>query len=311
MHGISGDQVRLFIKIDTGYHRAGIAPESPELEAIVHRIISDSEPARCAKLWGFYSHAGHSYNANSEFGAMSLLQQEILGLEVAANAANRILQQDDQPARGFVLSVGATPSASSIQNIGSHRTGTTRLTEQIADLKSEVSRVNQIHEIELHAGVYPFLDLQQLATHASPSASGKELSTADIALTILSEVASLYPNRKNPEALLAAGSLALGREPCKSYSGWGKVTSWNTTAADTDNGSGWMLGRISQEHGILTQDEDTESQVELCVGQKVRVWPNHACIAGAGFQFYLIVDSDLPESQRDSIVDVWVRCRGW
>ena len=303
--------MRLFVKIDTGYHRAGIVPESPELEAVVHHILSDIEPAGCAKLWGFYSHAGHSYNENSEFGAMSLLQQEILGLELAATAANRILQQDDQPARGFVLSVGATPSASSIQNIGIQRTGTSRLAEQIAELKVTVSRVNGVHEIELHAGVYPFLDLQQLATHASPSAMGTELSTADIALTILSEVASLYPNRKSPEALLAAGSLALGREPCKSYPGWGKITSWNTTAAATENGSGWMLGRISQEHGILTQDEDSESQVELYVGQKVRIWPNHACIAGAGFQCYLIVDSDLPESQRDTIVDVWVRCRGW
>lgn len=240
-----------------------------------------------------------------------MLQHEIVGLETAANAANRILQQDDQPGRGFVLSVGATPSATSIQNIGTQRTGVSRLTEGIAYLKATISRVNQTHEIELHAGVYPILDLQQLATHASPSAMGTELSTADIALTILSEVASLYPNRKNPEALLAAGSLALGREPCKSYAGWGKVTSWNTTAADTENGSGWMLGRISQEHGILIQDEDTESQVDLYVGQKVRVWPNHACIAGAGFQFYLIIDSDLPESRRDTIVDVWIRCRGW
>ena len=242
---------------------------------------------------------------------MSLLQQEILGLENAANAANEILRQDDQPARGFVLSVGATPTATSIQNIGTQRTGASQLIKQMANLKAEVSRVSQIHEIELHAGVYPFLDLQQLATHASPSALGTELSTADIAVTILSEVASLYPNRDTPEALLAAGSLALGREPCKSYPGWGKVTSWNTTAADTKNSSGWMLGRISQEHGILTQDGDTESQVELHVGQKVRIWPNHACIAGAGFGWYLVVDSDLPESQRDTIVDVWVRCRGW
>ena len=242
---------------------------------------------------------------------MSLLQQEMLGLQIAANAANRKLKNDGQPDRGFVLSVGATPSATSIQNIGSHRIGTNRLTTKIADLQAEVSRVNQVHEIELHAGVYPFLDLQQIATHASPSALGTELSTADIALTILSEVASLYLNRKHPEALLAAGSLALGREPCKSYSGWGKVTAWNTAAADTENSSGWMLGRISQEHGILTQDEDTESQVDLHVGQKVRIWPNHACIASAGFGWYLIVDSDLPESQRDTIVDVWVRCRGW
>ena len=124
-------------------------------------------------------------------------------------------------------------------------------------------------------------------------------------------MASLYPGREKPEALLAAGSLALGREPCKSYPGWGKVTPWNTTEATTGNGSGWMLGRISQEHGILTKDEDSKSQAELHVGQKVRIWPNHACIAGAGYGWYLIVDSSLPEDQHETVVDVWIRCRGW
>ena len=138
-----------------------------------------------------------------------------------------------------------------------------------------------------------------------------EMSTADIALTVLAEVASAYSSRKSPEALLAVGTLALGREPCKSYSGYGKVTPWNTTLADTKAFSGWKVGRISQEHAILTKDEDADIQADLRIGQKVRVWPNHACIAGAGFGWYLVIDSDSPEASRDQIIDVWIRCRGW
>jgi len=46
-----------------------------------------------------------------------------------------------------------------------------------------------------------------------------------------------------------------------------------------------------------------ESKLE--VGQKVRIWPNHACISGAGFGWYLVVDGG------DEIVDVWPRWRGW
>jgi len=34
-------------------------------------------------------------------------------------------------------------------------------------------------------------------------------------------------------------------------------------------------------------------------------------VAGAGFGWYLVVDSGLPEDRRDDIVDVWVRWRGW
>ena len=242
---------------------------------------------------------------------MSLLQQEIKGLQTAADTANNIVEQYGQRKGGFVLSVGATPSVTSIYNMQDQTVQASRLDEQITNLKACIARVQRFHELELHAGVYPFLDLQQLATHAGPSAMGMERSTADLALTILAEVASLYPHREEPEALLAAGSLALGREPCKSYSGWGKVAPWNTIEADTENGSGWMLGRVSQEHGILTRDEDAKSQVELHVGQKVRIWPNHACIAGAGYGWYLIVDSSLPADQGETIVDVWTRCRGW
>ncbi len=63
------------------------------------------------------------------------------------------------------------------------------------------------------------------------------LGADDVALSILAEVASLYPGRGvggADEALVNAGSLALGREPCgdmgsppgQDYSGWGVVTPW-------------------------------------------------------------------------------------
>lgn len=77
--------------------------------------------------------------------------------------------------------------------------------------------------------------------------------------------------------------------------------------------AGWQVGRISQEHGILVWGGDDggsgsmadaeESKLE--VGQKIRIWPNHACIAGASFGWYLVVDGG------DEIVDVWLRWRGW
>jgi hypothetical protein len=53
---------------------------------------------------------------------------------------------------------------------------------------------------------------------------------SSVAITVLAEIASLYPPRgksSSPEALLTAGSLALGREPCKAYPGWGIVSPWN------------------------------------------------------------------------------------
>ncbi len=79
---------------------------------------------------------------------------------------------------------------------------------------------------------------------------------------------------------------------------------------------GWQVGRISQEHGVLVwrgrpgQQKEDDEPAPLRAGQRVRIWPNHSCIAGAGFDWYLIVDSRLA-GREDEIVDVWVRWRGW
>jgi D-serine deaminase-like pyridoxal phosphate-dependent protein len=49
------------------------------------------------------------------------------------------------------------------------------------------------------------------------------LSHNDIAIRILADVVSRYERDGKHEALVAAGTLALGREPCKSYPGWGVI----------------------------------------------------------------------------------------
>ena len=177
----------------------------------------------------------------------------------------------------------------------------------------------------------PTLDLQQLATHAR----GPSLMTADdIAISVLAEVASVYPGRGRDgttEALVAAGTLALGREPVTTttttttttsgtdYSAWGAVVPWGRAGHNPVPGpgfprehGGWQVARISQEHGILAWygDGDGGEKVPLCVGDQVRIWPNHSCIAGACFDWYLVVDSS-NAGREDQIVDVWPRWRGW
>lgn len=310
VHRLSGHQIGLYVKIDTGYHRAGLRPNSSELKDLLTRIVEETEVSGKAYLEGFYSHAGHSYAVDSRAGAMSLLTLEIEGLVQAANVASTLrVFREDGYSRRVVLSVGATPTATSIQSLDCGTTENSSWHRESAGLRKCIDGHRASFELEIHAGVYPILDIQQLATAASPSAvevSGN-ISTEDIALTILTEVASVYPGRETPEALIAAGSLALGREPCKSYTGWGVLSAWGLPARS----SGWIVGRISQEHGMLTKAPGTASQCDLQVGEKVRIWPNHACVAGAGHGWYLVVDSSLPEDQRDRIVDVWVRWRGW
>jgi len=297
--------------VDTGYHRAGLPTDTEAFRRLVQAVF-EIESHDIGILTGFYSHAGHSYGGNSAISAMETLIEEIEGLEKAVAEAES-LRPSASSGPQYILSVGASPTTTSIENL--QKDPDSPIAER---LKSIIQRVKNCCSLELHAGVYPFLDMQQLATHASPSAVADQqgvqatISLADIALSILVEVASVYESREKPEALIAAGTLALGREPCKSYDGWGNVSRWNGETAPLGS-SGWKVGRISQEHSVLTEDvgTDKQEQVVLQVGQKLRIFPNHACVASAGFSWYLVVNSSLPKERQDEIVDVWVRCRGW
>ena len=325
---ITGFGIGVYIKIDTGYHRSGLPVESAITTYLLKSIFADEEYGKVYKLKGFYSHAGHSYATNSSATAMELLIQEIDGLACVATMAQSIARDAGHGEERYVLSVGATPTAASIEYLflegldakGHSSSSPLGNQEKIKlSLQNLIKKTSEAYCIELHAGVYPFLDMQQLATKASPSlqvdGTTVEKGLSDIALTILAEVASVYPHRVPPEALIAAGSLALGREPCQSYDGWGIVSDWDESS---DQGGpreqkeqGWKVARVSQEHGILQRVSLGSETSDLRVGQKVRIWPNHSCIAGAGFGFFLVVDSSLPGGKRDKIVDVWIRCRGW
>ncbi|KAL8783776.1 MAG: hypothetical protein Q9213_004392 [Squamulea squamosa] len=313
---ITGYPIRIFIKMDTGYHRAGVTQESLEFSKLITHIMLDGDFSTHAELSGLYSHAGHSYAGSSASQAMDLLIQEIQHLQKASDSIKSLHPQIAH--QQLTLSVGATPSSTSIQNLVNISDGPQGLEPlQIEAFQQYIDHAKASHDVvELHAGVYPFLDMQQLATQASPSASRPStdpgLSLNDIAFTILTEVGSLYTERDTAEALIAAGSFALGREPCKSYPGWGIVSNWGISSTVTSGRSGWQVGRISQEHGILTHDSDFHDNIAaLSIGQKLRIYPNHACVAGAAFDSYLVLDSDLPEERHNEIVDVWVRCRGW
>ena len=306
----------VFVKIDMGYHRAGVEPETAACASLLRKLAEAHARGECV-LHGLYAHAGQSYNTRGDFAALPLLAAEFAALETAAAT---VFPSSSDGLPPLVLSVGATPTATTLQHpalaAGKEHDDDPAA---VADLAALLGRLARRHPLEVHAGVYPVLDLQQLATRAAAAPASA------MAMTVLAEVASLYPDRG--EALINAGSLALGREPVAasspdSYSAWGIVAPWGVCGDEGAGGvapgpefprlhGGWQGGRISQEHGVLTWKGESGSTVpELAVGQRVRVWPNHACIAGAGHDYYLIVDSRR-RGNEDDVVDVWVRWRGW
>lgn len=110
----------------------------------------------------------------------------------------------------LVISVGATPPAMSSKDILrkdklSPEMKSSRNLLQGSPLSDTDAKVND----ELHAGVYPLLDMQQLSTNTSTQLRSPK---DDVAVSVLAEVCSIYSDgeRSSPEALLAAGTLAPG-----------------------------------------------------------------------------------------------------
>ncbi|KAH9844557.1 putative serine dehydratase domain [Teratosphaeria destructans] len=301
------------MNIDVGYHREGVAAASTQLADTAYAL----KTSKRTRLAGIYTHMGHSYAVNSPEEALESFAAELAGLEQGAVEFLKIAgahETASRRAKKVTLSLGASPTATSIQNL----LGGTRGADKY---RAQIAKADQSFEVEIHAGVYTVMDMQQLATRARPMQSTSHpaqslLSFSDLGIRTLIEVASLYPDRGDkPEALVAAGSIVLGREPCKSYPGWGVVSPYpaplNKSSWYDPGGArtGWIIGRISQEHGILTWEGPKENVRELKIGEKLLVWPSHACIAGVNFGWYLVVDGE--SEATDKIVDVWIRWRGW
>ena len=135
------------------------------------------------------------------------------------------------------------------------------------------------------------LDLQQLHTTLVPRDR--------VAQKVLATVVSYYPGRGeggSDEALCDAGAIAFSKDTGPS-GGFGEVI-----------GKPWRVGRMSQEHGILTRYGEGDATLE--VGSVVEIIGQHACLIAAAYPYYYVVDSE-EDGGGQTVADVWVPWKGW
>ncbi|KAF2010905.1 hypothetical protein BU24DRAFT_48297 [Aaosphaeria arxii CBS 175.79] len=151
----SGATWDVFIKIDVGARRAGLATNSPRLKELLQAV----EASQSANLKGIYCHANHSYGCRTEESVVEMLQHEVAEVAAAASFVSTT--------RPLIVSIGATPTAHVID----------RLNEK---LPPNVT-------LELHAGNFPTNDLQQVSTGV--------ISINHQAIRVCADVVSVYPER--------------------------------------------------------------------------------------------------------------------
>jgi D-serine deaminase-like pyridoxal phosphate-dependent protein len=96
----AGRRLDVLVKVDVGFHRCGIDPDTPRADDFVHSVASMAG----LRLRGLLSHAGHGYDATSEdqLRAVAAREADILtGLRDRATASGIAIEE---------LSVGATPT---------------------------------------------------------------------------------------------------------------------------------------------------------------------------------------------------------
>ncbi len=67
---------------------------------------------------------------------------------------------------------------------------------------------------------------------------------------------------------------------------------------------GVRVARVNQEHGFV-QFADAAEAARLSIGDRLRVWPNHACMMAAAYPAYQVTDGG------DQVVDRWARANWW
>ena len=312
-HEETGFPAGVYLKVDTGYHRAGLPPSAIDKDNLVAKLMQLEEQGQ-AEFLGLYSHSSLSYNDSTPKQAMANLEGEIYGCLEALSVNARLFPKDKE----ITISVGASPQVTSVENL---LASGDLLSEDAQRLRQTIGKVMTDNtsgfrtKLELHAGVYSILDVQQLSTHSRANFGDYE---DEIAISVMAEVCSIYNNheRQQPEALAAVGVLGLGREPCVAYKGWG-IVDYTDYSPRLKPERRLIINRVSQEHSIISWEQaDPVEQgqippIPLEVGQSIRIYPNHACVTGALYGWCLVVDSSDDSESSTRIVDVWVRASGW
>ena len=261
---IHGETFEVWIEIDTDGHRSGVKPDEPRLLDIGRTLNNDRDGDSHGARLG-----GVMTHAGSSYDLNTPDALAALAEQERAGCVHAAERLRDAGLRCDVVSVGSTPTALAAR----HLEGVT----------------------EVRAGVYVVFDLVMRNVGVC--------ETSDLALSVLTTVIGHQVDKG--WAILDAGWMAMSRDRGTAKQthdyGYGQPCTLDGTPLD-----GYALTGTNQEHGILANVDhpDRDSSVDLPVGTRLLILPNHACATGAQFPAY-------HARSGDDEVAVWNRFYGW
>ena len=104
---LAGSGLRVWLKVDCGYHRAGVDPSSRYALDVARELGAE----RGLTFDGILSHSGHAYRTRSKEEAAQIAEQERQVMVWFAE----LLRKDGLPVRG--ISVGSTPAMVAVKDL--------------------------------------------------------------------------------------------------------------------------------------------------------------------------------------------------
>jgi D-serine deaminase-like pyridoxal phosphate-dependent protein len=104
---LEGTGLHVWLKVDCGYHRAGVDPSSPYALAVARELGRE----RGLTFDGILSHSGHAYRTRNRAEAAQVAEQERQVMVWFAE----LMRKDGLPVRG--ISVGSTPAMAAAENL--------------------------------------------------------------------------------------------------------------------------------------------------------------------------------------------------
>jgi len=247
----------VFLKLDCGYHRAGVDPASPDAVRLAERLARS--PA--IDFRGVLAHAGHSYDCRDADAIRTVARSE---RDVTVAFAERLRR------RGIAapeVSIGSTPTMS---------------------LATDLAGVT-----EVRPGNYVFYDAFQAAIGSC--------TLEDAAFSVLTTIVGQYPEQN--KLIVDAGALALSKDPGATHvdpdCGFGVVF----TADGSRQLQELHVASLSQEHGQVHGSRPLRFG-DYPVGSRLRIVPNHSCLAAALYDRYHVVDAG-------RVIQEWRPTHGW